>query len=41
MIKWITRSNVYNNPQQIERNYVPTDVTFNYTEFLEPLVGLD
>ena len=39
MIMWLTRSHVQNNPRQIELNTVPPDVTFNYSEFQEPLVG--
>ena len=41
MIMWLTRSHVQNNPRQIELNTVPPDVTFNYSEFQEPLVGND
>ena len=40
-VQWITRSHVQNDPQPIELNNTPPDVTFHYTEFLEPLVGLD
>ena len=41
MATWLTRSYEQNNPWQIELNTVPPDVTFNYSEFQEPLVGND
>ena len=41
MVRWLTRSHVQNNLWQIELNSVPPDVTFNYSEYQEPLVGHD
>ena len=41
MVRWLTRSHVQNNLRQIELNSVPPDVTFNYSEYQEPLIGHD
>ena len=41
VIKWITKLQIRNKPQQIQLNNIPPDIAVDYSEYQEPLVGYD